>query len=192
MTGSHSKKVFTKEQIPNMITTFRILGTLLLAAAPTLSPAFFVIYSLCGISDVLDGFIARKTNSMSELGAKLDSVADLLFYSVMVIKMMPLLIKYLPAVSWYMLWGVVLVRILIYVIVGIKCHKFSSLHTYLNKFTGLVTFLIPYMIQSTIFACYSVFGCSIAALATAEEILIHIFKKDSHTNVKSLYECYKG
>lgn len=147
--------------------------------------------TFCGLSDVLDGLIARKMKTTSEFGAKLDSVADLLFYSVMTIKIMPLLIKYLPTFVWYMLFGVVFIRLIIYVVIGIKYHKFSALHTYLNKLTGFATFLIPYVIQSTVFAYYSVLGCSIAAVATMEEVLIHIFRKDTQSNVKSLYECYK-
>lgn len=191
MTMNNSRKIITKEQIPNMITASRIFGTLLLVCSKTLSPAFFIIYTFCGLSDVLDGLIARKMKTASEFGAKLDSVADLLFYSVMAIKIMPLLIKYLPTFIWYVLGGIILVRVIIYVAVALKYHKFSALHTYMNKLTGLATFLIPYVIQSTVFAYYSVLGCGIAALATLEEVLIHMCRKGYRPNVKSLYECYK-
>ena len=46
------------------------------------SPLFFVFYLLAGFSDMIDGTIARKTNTASEFGAKLDTVADLIFYTV--------------------------------------------------------------------------------------------------------------
>ncbi len=192
MTETHVQKPFSKQQIPNVITSFRIFGTLLMLGCDALSPAFLIIYSLCGLSDVLDGIAARKLKAMSEFGAKLDSAADLFFYTVMAIKIWPLLVKYMPVGAWYLLWSVVALRLIMYIGYGIKYRKLSSLHTYLNKVTGLFTFLIPYVIQSAMFSWYSFLGCSVAALATVEELLIHLFKKDEHSNVKSLYECYKS
>jgi len=192
MTETHVQKPFSKQQIPNVITSFRIFGTLLMLGCDALSPAFLIIYSLCGLSDVLDGIAARKLKAMSEFGAKLDSVADLLFYTVMAIKIWPLLVKYMPVGAWYLLWSVVALRLIMYIGYGIKYRKLSSLHTYLNKVTGLFTFLIPYVIQSAMFSWYSFLGCSVAAIGTVEELLIHIFKKDSHSNVKSLYDCFKA
>ena len=42
--------------VPNIITAFRLIGSLvLLLFIPTYSTAFFIIYTLCGISDVVDG-----------------------------------------------------------------------------------------------------------------------------------------
>ncbi len=191
MTGTHVQKSFSKQQIPNLITSFRILGTLLMLGCETLSPAFLIIYGLCGFSDVLDGILARKLKAMSEFGAKLDSVADLMFYTVMVIKVWPLLVKYMPVGAWYLLWSVVALRLIMYIGYGLKYHKISSLHTYLNKLTGLFTFLIPYVIQSAAFSWYSFLGCSVAVISAVEELIIHICKKDTHSDVKSLYECFK-
>ena len=42
-----------------------------------LSVLFYAIYILCGISDVLDGYIARKSNSVSKSGAFIDSIASI-------------------------------------------------------------------------------------------------------------------
>ncbi len=192
MTDTRVQKTFSKQQIPNLITAFRIFGTLLMLGCETLSPAFFIIYSLCGLSDVLDGIAARKLKAMSEFGARLDSVADLLFYTMMAIKVWPLLVKYMPIGAWYLLWAVVALRLLMYIGYGLKYRRISSLHTYLNKVTGLFTFLIPYVIQSAVFSWYSFLGCSIAAISSVEELFIHICKKDTHSNVKSLYDCFKA
>lgn len=75
--------------LPNFVTGLRMVGTFLLLFTKAFSPAFYVVYSICGISDVLDGFLARRTGATSEFGARLDSVADLLFYTVMMIKILP-------------------------------------------------------------------------------------------------------
>ncbi|HGH0401081.1 TPA: CDP-alcohol phosphatidyltransferase family protein [Clostridioides difficile] len=37
---------------------------------------FWICYFWCGISDILDGLIARKLRQQSGIGAKLDSIAD--------------------------------------------------------------------------------------------------------------------
>lgn len=56
---------------------------------PVFSPFFFVFYLLAGFSDMIDGKIARKTNTASEFGAKLDTVADLIFVVACAVKILP-------------------------------------------------------------------------------------------------------
>ena len=72
------------KNIPNFITMLRILGTICLFFVEPFTVAFFVIYSLAGITDVLDGFVARRLKATSEFGAKLDSASDLVFYAAMI------------------------------------------------------------------------------------------------------------
>ena len=89
------------KHLPNYITLTRIAGTLWLIFIEPLSVLFYVVYSLCGLTDVVDGYLARKTSSTSELGARLDSVADLLFYAVMLFRVFPILWKKLPRwIKW--------------------------------------------------------------------------------------------
>lgn len=66
----------------NIITFFRVVGIILLLTMKPLSPSFFLLYTATGLTDVLDGWIARKTKTASDFGARLDSIADLLFYTV--------------------------------------------------------------------------------------------------------------
>ena len=68
------------------------------------STGFYVVYTFGGLTDAVDGTVARKLKLESEFGAKLDSVADLLFYAVMLLKLLPHLIRLLPAWLW---WSVV-------------------------------------------------------------------------------------
>ena len=76
------------KNVANILTGFRILGSILLFFFPVFSEAFYGIYLLCGFSDMIDGTIARKTNSTSEFGSKLDTVADLVFVAVSLIKLL--------------------------------------------------------------------------------------------------------
>ena len=64
--------------LPNLITVARLLMTPL-AVSMMLSQRFveaFAIFLLAGVSDGVDGFIAKRFNLTSELGAYLDPLAD--------------------------------------------------------------------------------------------------------------------
>ncbi len=70
-----------REQIPNIITVVRILSIapicwLLWKESYTLALALLV---LAGLSDALDGFLARRYGWFTRLGAMLDPMADKLF-----------------------------------------------------------------------------------------------------------------
>ena len=71
-----------RKQIANIITSSRILCSICLLLSPVFSVAFYIMYLFCGITDMVDGTIARKTKSVSETGARLDTVADIVFVAV--------------------------------------------------------------------------------------------------------------
>ena len=174
--------------IPNIITSFRILGALILIFLPYPETAFLVVYSLCGISDVLDGAIARLTATQSEWGAKLDSVADLIFYSAMLIKIIPFLIGNMNNHVWFFAGLIILIRTTAYIVAAIKYRKFASLHTYLNKLTGFAVFCIPYLLVLTkkyTLVCSIV--CVIGFIASLEELILHITSKNYDTQNKTLF-----
>ena len=138
------------------------------------SKEFFIIYSICGLSDVFDGLVARLTKTASAFGAKLDSVADLVFYAVMVAKIFPDLIEILPLGIWYAVTAIVTLRVVSYMTVAIKYRKFASVHTKLNKVTGFAVFMIPYMLQYSVAVPYCITACAISALSTVQEAILHI------------------
>ena len=101
------------KHIANILTAYRIFGSILLLFFPAFSLAFYIIYILCGFSDMIDGTIARKTNSASELGAKMDTVADLVFVAVSLIKLFPVI--HIP--KWIWVWIVVIAVIKIFSVI---------------------------------------------------------------------------
>lgn len=173
--------------LPNCITALRIMGTLLLLFTVPLSVIFFVVYVLCGVSDVLDGWIARATNNSTEFGAKLDSIADLLFYLVMLIKLLPVLWRLFPSWIWYMVGGVLLLRLASYITAAVKFKRFASVHTRLNKLTGAAVFLIPFFIMLPCAVLYCSGVCILAGIASAQELLLHICRDEYRTNKKALF-----
>ena len=67
-----------------------------------LTGVHLTIYTITGVTDVLDGAIARKYGTTSEKGAKLDSIADLLFYTLILIRIFPVMWVTLPKKIWIM------------------------------------------------------------------------------------------
>lgn len=173
--------------IPNCITSARIAGTVVLLFLTPLTPIYFLIYTLCGISDILDGWIARKTNVSSEFGAKLDSIADLLFYTLVIIRLLPVLWKLLPTWIWYCVGGVVLLRVAAYLTAAVKFRRFASLHTKLNKITGAAVFLLPYFLALPCAVGYCFLVVGIAFASSLQELVLHIIRKEYHPNMKALF-----
>ena len=77
------------KNVANILTGFRVLGSILLMFVPVFSAVFYSIYLLCGLSDMIDGTIARKTNSVSDFGSKMDTVADIVFVTASLVKVLP-------------------------------------------------------------------------------------------------------
>lgn len=59
-----SEKYMTVINLANGITLFRILCSLALLFCTPLSLPFYVLYAAAGFSDIFDGWIARKTNTV--------------------------------------------------------------------------------------------------------------------------------
>ena len=177
MKNNRGSSAFVK-QLPNFITCLRLVGAICMLFTKALSTAFFVLYTVCGISDLIDGWLARKTGNTSEFGAKLDSIADLSFNAIMVLKTFPTLWKTLPIGIWITVGAIFAVRIVSYALVAIRNHSFSSLHTYMNKLTGFAVFTIPFYIKFKHATLFAIIGCIVAAVATLEELIIHLLNKD--------------
>ncbi|MCM1568570.1 MAG: CDP-alcohol phosphatidyltransferase family protein [Roseburia sp.] len=178
--------------LPNLITTIRIIGAVCLCFIMPLSMEFYIFYTLCGVSDVLDGFIARSMKLTSERGAKLDSIADLVFYAIMLCKLLPILFQRLPKGIWLGVGAILVIRLISYLVVALRFHCFAAVHTYGNKLCGLAVFSVPYILLSRWAFGLSVGVCVIAALAALEELLIHMIQKEYRTNLRCLWDCLRA
>ena len=127
--------------IANCITVSRLLFSLVMIVFPPSSVPFAVLYVLCGVTDMLDGPIARKLHTESEKGAKLDSAADLIFAAVYAVRILPLL----SVPFWIWFWAAVIaaVRLASPAIAGKRAHSAWPGHSLGNRVTGLLLFLLP-------------------------------------------------
>ena len=160
--------------VADSITFSRIIFSLLLFVFSPNSYPFAALYLLCGLTDVLDGFIARKLHTASERGAVLDSTADLIFAFIYTVRILPLL----SVPLWVWLWAVVIaaIKIVCIIIASRKAHRLAIEHSVGNKLTGVLLFLLP---LSVYFADvkYGAAVVCIAATVTAIEEIINIKKR---------------
>ena len=125
----------------NLITGIRIICSIALLFCPVFSSVFYALYITAGVSDMIDGEVARKTGSVSAFGSKLDTVADFTFVVVCLIKLIPAF----HAPTWLIIWIIVIAVIkAINLISGYVMQKeMVSLHTVMNKTTGILLFVLP-------------------------------------------------
>ena len=137
------------KRLPNVISVLRIAGSLGLLFCDVAGWLFWTLYALCGISDMVDGRLARKLHAESKVGAVLDSVADIIFVVCCAARLLQ--VVEIPVRLWT--WAVVIVFIKIMnQVSALAVFKRSCFpHTWANKLTGFLLFLtVPTMFWSMI------------------------------------------
>lgn len=108
------------KRLPNLLTLLRMLGAAALIGLDVQRPAFWIIYALCGLSDMLDG----------------------LFAVVCAVRLLPLCA--FPRWLWVWIGGIALVRL-----VGLARARAAVRHTRLNRLCGLIIWLsMPLIVRS--------------------------------------------
>ena len=151
----------------NIITSVRIVCAAALLFFRPLSPAFYALYVAAGISDMIDGAVARKNNTASEFGAKLDTVADFAFVVACLIRLIPAL--ELPV--WLSIWigAIALIKLMNIVSGYVVRKKFITSHTVLNRFTGIMLFVMPLTMRFIELSISGSLVCAIATFAAIQE-----------------------
>ena len=172
------------KHIANILTACRIIGSILLLFFPAFSVAFYIIYLFCGFSDMIDGTIARKTNSISKFGGQLDTIADLVFAVVSMIRLLPAI--RLP--QWLWIWCDIIAIIKLGNIIWgyVSKKQFVSLHTIMNKATGLLLFLLPLTTSFLELKYTAIVVCSIATFSAIQEgvyIIVDSKCKQANSNL---------
>lgn len=126
------------KQLPNIISILRIPLSTAMLAVPPFSALFWIFYLGSGLTDILDGFLARKLHQESALGAKLDSIADFVFVGCLTI--FAVINMNIPRWLWLCALAIALLRFASYCVGFCKYHNFTALHTWANKLTGILIF----------------------------------------------------
>ncbi len=151
----------------NVITVIRVICSIALLLCQFPSPAFYILYVTAGITDIIDGAVARKTDTVSEFGAKLDTAADFVLVVVCLIKLIPLL----DIPKWLYAWIAVIALVkVINIVCGYVMRKeFVAAHTVMNKVTGILLFILPLTLRTLDLQYTGAAVCTVAAFAAVQE-----------------------
>ena len=155
------------KNIPNYISISRIIMAIALLIPKTFSITFYIIYIYCGLSDMLDGLLARKYKITSQFGAKIDSIADMIFVFVSILKIIPVIEISIAIYIWITI--IILIKVF-NIICGYKYYKKPILlHTTANKITGLILFVDPLIMGVIDIKILEILICGIATFSAIQE-----------------------
>jgi len=151
----------------NIITGIRIVLSIALLFCPALSPTFYALYIAAGFSDMIDGAVARKTGTVSEFGSRLDTIADIVFVAVCLIKLLPVL----DVPIWLFIWIAIIAFIKVANIAAgyIRQKEFISVHSVMNKMTGGLLFVLPLTLVFIDLRYSAAVVCMVATVAAIHE-----------------------
>lgn len=151
----------------NFVTALRIIFSVALLFFPAFSPAFYVLYLSAGFTDMIDGTIARKTNTVSDLGSRLDTVADFVLTVASLVKLIPVL----DIPTWIYIWvGIIAIIKIINTASGFIVQKrLVAVHSVMNKVTGLFLFILPLTVSIIDLKYSGAFVCALATFSAIQE-----------------------
>lgn len=171
--------------IPNCISFGRIILSLILFFVKPLSIAFYALYIICGLSDTVDGYIARKTRSTSRLGEKLDSVADIIMVTIVLLILYPIVNPTMEVILWIVF--IAIIRLASMLVALRKYKTFAILHTYGNKITGVALFSFPLLLPYFHLTVLMYIMCVVASLSAIEELIIQLTSSQLQLNKQSIF-----
>ena len=151
----------------NIITIIRILCSIAILFCPVFSVAFYSLYIAAGLTDMIDGWVARRTNTVSEFGAKLDTIADFVFVVICLVKLLPIM----DVPVWLYVWiGIIAVIKIINIVSGYVVQKcFVAVHSVMNKVTGALLFVFPLTLSFIDLKYSATAVCIFATFAAIQE-----------------------
>ena len=178
--------------LPNAVSLIRLLmAPVMIALALSGQTWWFIAAVLfAGFTDVLDGFLARTLNQITEFGSHLDSWGDFAVYSCM-------------ATGAWLLWPEIVLRekfwffcivasFTVPVIVGlIKFRKLTSYHSISVKIAVLATFIGYILLFAEVHAVPFRVAAVLCIIAGIEEIIITLLLNQEHHDIPTFRQAMK-
>ncbi len=175
--------------IPNILSLYRIIifPVLLFSLFMKYESLFVWLICISLITDILDGWIARRFNMQTEIGAKLDSIADVGTYIAAIIgvfvfksaEFQPYLFSFGLFIGLFVFSNLLSL---------IKFGRFPSLHLYSSKIGGYIQGFFFFTLF--VFDFYTPFYWVMVIWGIAsfiEHITIQLIIKKMRSNAKGLY-----
>ena len=173
--------------IPNLLSLLRLalVPVLVVAACLNEDQLFLLLLGICLLSDMLDGYFARKLQQVTEFGARLDSWADMATYAMMILGL-NLIWPTIFDQQFLYLVAATLSYVLPVVVALVRFSSFPSYHTWGAKLAAVLIapafYLLVLYDEQTFFRLVIVFH----VLVAMEEIAITMLLKKPKTNVASI------
>jgi CDP-diacylglycerol--glycerol-3-phosphate 3-phosphatidyltransferase len=179
--------------IPNVLSGYRIvaLPVLFFAMFSNNAQLFIILLSANLVSDILDGFIARRFNMQTEFGARLDSIADIGTYICAFTGMFWFHYDFIQ--QHVLEFSLLIVLYVVPQLISlIKFRRSPSLHLYSNKITGYIQgiFIFTFFNFGN-YPPYFYFMIAFSMLAYLEELVCVLYLKELRSNVKTFYHLQK-
>ena len=178
------------KHVANALTISRIiLALILLIFFKKISVLFLIIYTIAEFTDMIDGTIARKTNSCSYSGAVLDTVADLLLNASLVKIVFTMKIMTKKLTVWMLV--ALFVGSLSPIINFIKHKKVFFIHSIPCKIVGGLLTLVPFAIHFGFIIPYLIFMLVLISFSMLEIVVMSIILKNPDPDAASIYSIIK-
>ncbi len=174
--------------LPNLLSASRLIAAPLMLgfAWREMQTSFVIMLSYIIITDILDGWIARAYNMVSDFGANLDSLGDIVFYLSLVPSLFFLWPSHFQQAQWFVIVGI-FSFLLPFIICLIKFKTMPSFHTWSAKFAAIVLppvlFMWFYMNWAIAAKCYSMY----IILVALEHCFIILKLQHWQSNVRSFF-----
>ena len=154
--------------LPNILSASRGFAAFAILLFPVFSPGFWALYCWGGFSDMIDGTVARRMNAESELGSRIDSMADLAFFICSAVIILPAID--LPLRIWLWTAAIGSVKAACIIIGSCRQRKLSIPHSTGNKLTGILLFCLPFSFLWSGLLIPAVIVCTMATVSLFEDI----------------------
>ncbi|WP_265457478.1 CDP-alcohol phosphatidyltransferase family protein [Enterococcus sp. HY326] len=179
--------------LANLFSFSRIIAAPFLIFFGTESWEFLAIYLYCGVSDILDGRIAKTAGIADEAGFHADLIGDLAFLFIVLIRLGP----QQALLSWELVWlaGILFFKVVAIIIAYDKFQRFILvMPTFLNRWAWVCLFFVPfykyleqYLKIETSSNLFLLAFLLLASLAVIEELSIILLSKEYNFQVKSIF-----
>ncbi len=184
---------FFIKELANILSTFRIIGAVVLFFFSSLSLPFLIIYFVCGMTDLFDGPITRRFHTQSSLGNVLDTIGDVLMYLALA---KVILMEKLVALWVYIWMAIALIGHLASAFIAQrKFGTFYFLHSEISKLMGASVFLVPLFLAPAIDLLSNLYlglMCVIVTMGAVECITIMLSSKELRPQINSFQKLYRA
>lgn len=174
--------------VPNFVSLIRLLmAPVLVWLALNQEHNWFIVALVFTVfTDLLDGFLARTLNQITEMGSHLDSWGDFVVYSVMAFSAWILWPEIVLAEKYY--FAVILLSFTLPVIIGLlKFRVLTSYHTWSVKLAVGITIVAYILLFSGMVEWVFKLAAIVCAYAAIEEIMISFILKHEHVDVRTVW-----